>query len=317
MKISLYFRVIGFFLLLNACGGSTEQPVGSGTISESIEIVFDNDCDGGRTPVNNPFTMSVVGGKGFGMNKQGSITYVHSTQFHMEPSPYLITCDNYRPPSGFIIDAAGRRLTGYNVDDNGALVTSALVDVNFLSASAAAILPKPSTFLTAQVGLDANAGILTASGFDRNNPTTYHFETSVDLYDTLGNPHTLHIFYAKTGADIWSVFVVNDEISDWQPVPYVANLVQLHFDPTGALASSIPAMPVPFAFGVYTGAVSPLQITFDPTGTTQTKSGFSSIKLSQNGYSFGNFTGFSIATDGKITEHFSNGLKRLAAQIAL
>jgi flagellar hook protein FlgE len=48
--------------------------------------------------------------------------------------------------------------------------------------------------------------------FNPADPTSYNKQTSVDVYDSLGNSHVMSSFYVKTSAGNWDVYVASDGV---------------------------------------------------------------------------------------------------------
>ncbi|MEA5098372.1 MAG: flagellar hook-basal body complex protein, partial [Burkholderiaceae bacterium] len=66
-----------------------------------------------------------------------------------------------------------------------------------------------------------------------------------------------------------------------------------------------------------TGATSPLNISFDYTGTTQYGSKFGVNTLTQDGYASGRLSSFSVDTDGTIVGRYTNGKTSTLGQVVL
>jgi flagellar hook protein FlgE len=65
------------------------------------------------------------------------------------------------------------------------------------------------------------------------------------------------------------------------------------------------------------GAISPLTVAFDFSGSTQYGSDFGVTALSQNGSTSGKIAGFNVAEDGVIRGRYTNGQTRDLGQIVL
>jgi flagellar hook protein FlgE len=65
------------------------------------------------------------------------------------------------------------------------------------------------------------------------------------------------------------------------------------------------------------GAVTPLKMELDYTGTTQYGSEFGVTALSQDGYTSGRLTGFNVSEKGIIQGRYSNGQANTLGQIVL
>ena len=88
----------------------------------------------------------------------------------------------------------------------------------------------------------------------------------------------------------------------------------LSFNTAGALTTTAP---LNLAIPVSTGATSPMTVEVDFAGTTQFGSNFSVNALTQNGYTSGSLSGFSIGTDGVIVGRYTNGQSATLGQVVL
>jgi flagellar hook protein FlgE len=132
------------------------------------------------------------------------------------------------------------------------------------------------------------------------------------VFDSLGNPHELGVFFVKTGANAWDVYGA----ADGTALNGGAPISTMSFDGNGNLLTpaggklTLPAM----NFG--NGSVA-LNATVDFSGTTQFGN-INEIKtLKQDGYTSGTLTSFSINPDGTITGKFSNEQTTLMGQVVL
>ncbi len=232
----------------------------------------------------------------FRMSNNGAITYSRNGQFQMDKA-------------GYIVDAQGKRLTGFPAT-SGTLSTGAPLELNINTAD---LTPLASTEITGLFNLDSTKTALTAAGFNPNDPSTYHNSTAVTVYDSLGNPHTLQNFFVKTGAGTWDVFNTVDGVSTTVlPAPSAV----MTFSGTGVAPTIAPATPS-ISFAPTTGATSPQAITLDYSQSTQFGSAFSVNTLTQDGYTSGHLAGFNVGKDGQIVGRYTNGQSQILGQVVL
>lgn len=272
----------------NSLTGAGGSQVGIGV---QISTVAQQFTQGNITSTNNPLDIAINGGGFFRMDNNGEINYQRNGQFQLDRN-------------GFIVSSGGAYLTGYTADPNGVLLTGAPAR---LFINTADIAPQMTTGVNSVLNLDSSKSPLPAAGFNQNDPTTFHNSTSVSIYDSLGNAHTLQTYYVKTGAGTWSVFAS----TNGAPATAVGTL---NFSATGALTT---AMPLTTSVTVTTGATSPFAVDIDYTGTTQFGSAFSVNKLTQDGFSSGRLAGFSIGDDGMIMGRYTNGQSKVLGQVVL
>lgn len=259
-------------------------------IGVNVSAVRQSFTQGNITVTNNPLDLAINGGGFFRINSAGTIGYTRNGQFSVDKD-------------GYIVNAAGGRLTGYAADVNGVIVPSSPTDLQISSAD---LTPQVTTDATIGLNLDARdapPGV----AFDHTDPTTYNSSTAVTVFDSLGNPHVMTLYFQKTGANAWDVYAGLDGAA-----PGAASA--LTFTSAGAVntGGSIAA-----SFALTNGATSPLAVTLDMTLATQYGATFGVNSLTQNGYTSGRLTGLSVAADGIVQGRYSNGQSRNLGQVVL
>ncbi|PKO24890.1 MAG: flagellar hook protein FlgE [Betaproteobacteria bacterium HGW-Betaproteobacteria-8] len=273
----------------NSLTGSGASQVGIGVKIAKVQQQF---TQGNISATNNPLDIAINGGGFFRVSDNGSITYSRNGQFQMDKDGFIVNADNKRL-TGFAADAAGNLLTGSPVE---------------LQIDTADLQPAVTDQVTGLINLDSREAALTAAGFDPDDPATYHNSTSVSIFDSLGNPHTLQSFFVKTAPGVWDVFTTVDGVT-----PATA-LTTMTFDGTGvAPTGSTAALSVP----VTTGATTPFAVNLDFSGSTQFGSNFSVNSLSQNGFTSGRLSGFNVGADGIIVGRYTNGQSANLGQVVL
>ena len=72
--------------------------------------------------------------------------------------------------------------------------------------------PQATTKVDTQINLNSNSEMPTTVPFSMNQPTSYNKQIPVAVYDTLGNAHTMSMFYVKTGTNTWDVYTASDDL---------------------------------------------------------------------------------------------------------
>lgn len=274
----------------NSLAGAGGLTIGRGV---AVSTVLQEFTQGNLSTTDNPLDIAINGKGFFRMSDNGTITYQRNGQFQLDKD-------------GYIVNAAGQRLTGYVAGANGAVVAGTPTD---LQVSFSDLPPLQTTQSQLALNLDSRSAVLNPALFNLNNTATYSSATSLSVYDSLGNPHTLSTYFVKSGANTWDVFGANDGTQIG-----AGALGTLSFNPDGSLASGSPMTVSNLA--VSTGA-SPMNFTIDFFGTTQFGSNFGVNQLAQNGYASGRIAGYDVGADGMLLARYTNGYSRTLGQIAL
>jgi flagellar hook protein FlgE len=274
----------------NSVGGGSA--VGIGTTVAAIVQGFQQ---GNITNTNNPLDLAINGGGFFRLSANGTVTWTRNGQFQLDKD-------------GYLVNTQGAHVTGYPVGADGQVVASTPTD---LLLSRADIAPAPTTLAGVSVNLDSRKVAITAA-FNQNDPTSYHNVTSQTVYDSLGNAHTVTMYFTKSAANQWDVRTALDgTMIGTSPVGSLA------FDTSGAIDTTASTLPFAISAAVTTGATTPLDFDLDFTGSTQFGSAFGVNNLTQNGFDSGRLTGYSVAADGMVQGRYSNGQSRDLGQLVL
>ncbi|MES2934963.1 MAG: flagellar hook protein FlgE, partial [Pseudomonadota bacterium] len=271
---------------------------GQAGIGVKVAQIAQQFTQGNVSSSNNPLDIAIKGRGFFRMSDNGSITYARNGQFQLDKT-------------GYIINAAGHRLTGYVADAQGVLQTGAPTDLVISSADAA---PQVSTEVNTVLNLDSREVVPTPlPTFDPADPATYTATTSINVFDTLGNSHLLQTFYIKTAPNTWNLQATVDGAAATFAAP--SNLV---FDTSGAIDTTLTTTPITVTSpALTTGAATPLVLDLSYTGTTQFGSIFGINAQNQDGFASGHLSGFSVADDGKIVGRYTNGQSKNLGQVVL
>jgi len=282
----------------NSLSGAGASQIGIGSKVATVSQEFGQ---GNISSTNNPLDVAINGRGFFRMSKDGIISFSRNGQFHLDAEGYIVNSD-------------AMRVTGFGTDTSGNIIATAPID---LRLSTADIPPEPTTAFRTGLNLDAGASQPTTALFNQADPTSYNNTTSGTVYDTIGNPHVLSMYFVKTAtAGQWNMYasvdgtnISNVNLGGGAGVPST-----LTFDNTGALTT---AMPLTASLNITGGGVSPLVFDFDLAGSSQFGSPFSVNSLFQDGYSSGRLAGINIGVDGIVKGRYTNGQSQNLAQIVL
>ncbi|MFO1413555.1 MAG: flagellar hook protein FlgE [Burkholderiales bacterium] len=271
-----------------AGSGSVEAGIGVSTIAIQGEF-----GQGNVSTTNNPLDMAINGMGFFVLSNNGAISYSRNGQFHLDENGYLVNAGNVM-------------VTGYGVDDSGAIVASSPGPIQ---VSTEAVPPAATTAATIGLNLDARQKIA-ASPFDPTDTKTYNHSSSMTVYDSLGNPHTLTQYYSKTAANTWDVNAIFDGDTT---APF--NVGSMTFDENGKLPT--PFTPFNVSVTLANGATTPFAFTVDMGETTQFGTTFAVNKQTQDGATAGALAGYGVNDDGMLIGRYSNGQTRTLGQLVL
>ncbi len=307
-------------------GTGANSQVGIGT---TIAAVSQNFSQGNVTVTNNPLDLAINGNGFFRVTApDGTEAFTRNGQFDISKD-------------GFIVNAQGYRLSGYGTDANGDILTGVVSDI-VVNPSLAGGAPQQTGVsqtptnnkagLSLGVNLDSRKHLPEESVFSAADPKSYNNATSATLYDSLGNPKTLTMYFVRKGtpADPAATPPTDEVLTNDWTVHYQLDGKDLG-DPTfnhtlsfntgGALTTSSPVDGPEFGDlfgtnlvpGLATGA---LRIDF--SGTTQYGGEFGiNVPADQDGFAPGRLTGVSVGDDGVIEGRYSNGQSRDLGQVVL
>jgi flagellar hook protein FlgE len=266
--------------------------IGIGTRLAAVSPQF---TQGNITTTGNPMDVAINGSGFFRMATGGVISYARDGEFSLDKN-------------GFIVNSTGAQLTGYPANTNGTISPSTPVPVQL---SLANIAPKATANASLSLNLDSRSTV-PAAAFSLTDPTSYNSSTALTVYDSQGNSHTLSLYFRTTAANTWSVYAA----ADGSVLNAGAAIGTLNFNSSGTMASNVTMNP---SIPLTNGATTPLTIAllFPASSTSQYGASFGVSTNTQDGYTTGQLSGFSIGSDGIIQGRYSNGQTRDQAQIAL
>ncbi|WP_046003955.1 flagellar hook protein FlgE [Pseudoalteromonas rubra] len=247
----------------------------------------------------------------------------------------------------FIVDAQGNFLQGFPVDPSTGDTTSvSLSTSSALQIPDASGSPRATTNVYSSFNLDSTATAPTLA-FDHTESATYNSSTSTTVYDSLGEPHILQLFFVKkdptTDPNEWQVYATLDKkpfnINGTDAAP-IGPITEFGFDSngnpatTGAAANPVTgttfdAFNIPAGVGaglstlLTNGATFPNNVALnwrDEANTkppTQFASRFEVKALEQDGATTGRLAGIDIGSDGKVVASYSNGDSTYLGQVAM
>lgn len=215
---------------------------------------------------------------------------------------------------GNLVNAAGFTLLGYPIEGGGGVANGfdGLVPVNIDSFSMQA---NPTTTGRLYANLPYGADDIAAPDLPAaNDPgAQYTATSSMVVYDNVGNPVTLDIYFAKTAtADEWEVAVFDrSTAAAGGGFPYTSGPLAsgtLEFDAAGQHLSG-----GPLSIAVPNGQAMSL----DFSGSTQLTGDYSVSEVEANGNTPSEVSHAEISSDGIVSVVYENGGRMAAFQIPL
>lgn len=300
--------------------GTGSNAVGSGVITADIA---QQHTQGNISYTDNSLDLAVNGSGYFIVNDGGTQLYTRSGAFKV---------DN----QGNVIDNSGNNLMGYGVDADGNLVDGVLTNLTVDTSNQA---PNATSTVTQGVALNSSETVPTIA-FDPTVSDSFNWSTSVSLYDSQGNEHTMTQYFVKEASNEWSMHVLIDGRNPGDPAstdPYQASLsfdtsgrlqasassdFTVNADGTITLADWVPATITdattdPVTWGDNGAAASTSGVTLDLRNMTQTNTRFAVNSLSQDGYTTGQLSGLSVDETGLLFATYTNGQAIVIGQVAL
>lgn len=313
-----------------AQGGTTTPSIGIGTKVATVAQQFGQ---GNVSITSNPLDMAVSGRGFFQLDDNGATKYSRNGQFQLNKD-------------GFIVNAQGHKLTGYQANPQTGVVSSG--STGPLQLPAKAITPSPTSKSEIGLNLDSRETAPRVSVFNPTDPESYNRSTAMTIFDTLGNEHVLNMYFQKapTPVNTWNTYVTVDNLpanpggvapaaEGAAPAPAAEGaaaapattnatlLGTLTFNSTGGLAATNPAsdplgiMSIPGGIVFANGSSTPQEMTMDFNMSTQFGAPFGVTALNQNGYTSGQLNGFSTSADGTILGRYTNGQSKALGQVVL
>jgi len=232
---------------------------------------------------------------------------------------------------GYLINEEGLHVQGMEADATGDVSSGLLGDLQVGNASAPA---KPTDDITVRGNLDSTSNPtenpVAATGYAGwtvgDAKDTSNFSTSMVVYDSLGKPVQLDVYFCMDSVGDWHYHAVTDgsKLTGGTAGPTEVATGELKFDTEGRLVSNTTTVnsfnplnatnpqPLTFNFGTGTGTGGS-----GLDGITQYAASSAMSFVTQAGFTSGSLSRLSIGSDGKITGGFTNGQSRVLGQLVL
>lgn len=326
--------------------GSGSNAQGSGVLLGNVAQQF---TQGNINFTENSLDLAINGNGFFVTSNQGALSYTRAGFFGTDREGFISNNFGERL-QGFAVNAVtgqidqgvqtDLRVDTRSADPNATTEVASTLNLNSTNVRPAVWQQAFDTYINANAADPAaptpaeiaDATAAARETFDPTNSSTYNSSTSVNIFDSLGNPHTLTKYFVKTGGNSWDMFTLIDgrQVSGdpatnnalptdpaFSPEP-----IQLSFNSVGQLTTPQPLGDidnwVPLdTTGQPTGADSPASFNINLTGTTQFSSSFAVTAVSQDGFTTGELAGLEIDDTGLLVARYTNGQTRVQGQVVL
>jgi flagellar hook protein FlgE len=231
---------------------------------------------------------------------------------------------------GYMVNAQGMFLQGWPVNGDGSVTSSptSLSAIEPINISGVGGLAEP----TANVALNANLNSAQTSyagaqgvydvGDLATGTVSPHFESSLEIYDSLGAPRTIAFGFLKTAPNTWAVEAYSrpaTNVTGGGPTGGLLGSGNISFATDGTVQSVTGSIASTFTvnWAAITGAAAqPVDLDLS-TGMTQFANSFGVTSVTADGVPPGDLVGLVLEGDGFLTAQFSNGRARALYQIPL
>lgn len=335
--------------------GSGSNAMGSGVVLGDVAQLFNQ---GAVNFTENSLDLAINGNGFFVTSKNGAMSYTRAGYFGTDSNGFIV--NNFGENlQGFGVNAVTGQInqgvqTNLRVDTRSAdpkattTVASTLnlnsTNVRVTGVQTAYQVAYEDAFATnggdaaaaTAIGNDAAATAARAN-FDPTDSSTYNSSTSVNVYDSQGNPHVLTKYFVKTTGNEWDLYTLIDgrQVDGnvlptdpaFNPAPY-----KLSFTTTGQLdtITAPGGTPQPGTRPFEVSGWTPLDSTGQPTGaqtntaftinlagSSQYASSFAVTSVVQDGFTTGELAGLQIDDQGLLVARYTNGQTKVQGQLAL
>lgn len=290
---------------INGSGGFSQ--VGRGVGVSRVDNIFSQ----GTFEATTSDTDVAIEGEGFFLLRnpaEDTIYYSRAGAFRFDADGYLVNPEGYR-------------VQGRQFDENNELIPGDPTDIQVVNSGL--VEANPTSYMIYNTNLDA-ASTTPANAFDPNDATSYNYTSTGQIYDSLGEPHLLTVYWRvdDPATNTWHAYT---EIPD---AGYSEDLGTFTFDQDGNLDQAslnydrnsdgtndtFAVTTAQLDFGNGSSTTQTIDIVFD---CTQYDSESVVIGQDQDGYSAGNLTNVAINSEGIVVATYSNGEQVNVAQLVL
>jgi fagellar hook-basal body proteins len=260
--------------------------------------VQQNFADGGVNFTGRNLDIALQGRGFFRMESEGGgVFYGRNGQFDLDVNGNIINQTN------------GLFLSGYQATGTPPRIEPG-APVGPIQIPTGDMPPAPSTSGSLNGNLKADDTNVITNPFDHEDASTYNYSSQIEATDSLGNKHTIKLFFVQTSEGEWKAYARDETAPD--PAGY--SELELNFNASGQIDMPNALINVK---GMSLNGSEPLDLNLDLSAITK-YSGDSSMKLNEiDGQAPGKYQSFVIGDNGEVVATYSNGKRQTVAQIVL
>ncbi|MBK1716739.1 flagellar hook protein FlgE [Thiocystis violacea] len=322
-----------------AYGGISKTAIGSGVRLGATTQQF---SQGNIEYTENSLDLAINGQGFFVLNDDGGRSYTRAGQFQVDRD-------------GFVVNSNGQHLQVYPPNETGVTDTTfntgTLDDLKLefgdnAPAATESVDAAMNLVSDAMPPVDSKGAPITV--IDVDDPNTFNYSTSVTVYDSLGTPRTMTLYYLKLGTGTgtvadpvkstpgeWKVYAELDGLIPGK-TPDASQTKNIFFDSNGNLdttkTTGLPWKPkfdlatnylpnngatIGYVDTTKTPPVPTNEVSIDIADLTQYGTKYSVSDLSQDGFTTGRLTGFDVDQTGVVFARYSNGQSGILGKVAL
>jgi flagellar hook protein FlgE len=231
---------------------------------------------------------------------------------------------------GYMVNAQGLYLQGWPVAADGSVTSSptSLSAIEPVNISGVGGLAEPTANVAINANLQSGETVYNgsqgtyAAGAMATGTITPDFESSMEVYDSLGEPRTVAFGFLKTGPNTWQVEAYarpQTNVTNGSTTGGLLASGTITFNTDGTVASTTGSIASTFNidWASSTGAATqPINLDLK-TGMTQFANAYGVTSVTADGVPPGDLVGLTLEGNGMLTAQFSNGRSRALYQIPL
>jgi flagellar hook protein FlgE len=210
--------------------------------------------------------------------------------------------------NGNLVNAAGYYLMGYSLANGPpTMASNSLSGMQIVNVNSSTLSASPTTSGTLTANLPATDSVIAAANLPSANSasSTYDEKTSMVMYDSLGAPHTVDLYFAQTSSGNWEVTAYDQSTASASGgFPYSSGplaTTTLNFSTSNGYLTSTSAsslsIPVPG------GATMKLGL----SGMTQLAGNFAVSTAQVDGNAAASVSSVTISSNGDLSYNLTNG----------